>query len=51
MTEKRRMWCHFCAKDEDNVELLIAGPFANICNKCVAVAAQVVLVNQKESAK
>jgi len=35
--------CSFCQKSEDEVEKLVAGPDAYICNECVAIAARIML--------
>lgn len=48
MTERRLMYCHFCGKSEDDVTVLIAGQYANICNDCVATAVQIILVRKKD---
>jgi ATP-dependent protease Clp ATPase subunit len=34
--------CNFCYKEWDMVETLLRGPTVNICNECVALAAQVI---------
>ncbi len=33
--EKKFIRCSFCGKHEDQVERIIAGPGAYICNECV----------------
>ena len=32
---KKRRWCGFCGKQDDEVERLIAGPCIEVCNECV----------------
>lgn len=34
--------CSFCAKCQDEVEKLIAGPFVFICNECVGMCVEIV---------
>ena len=33
--EKKSIRCSFCGKHEDQVDRIIAGPGAYICNECV----------------
>lgn len=42
MTDKPKQFCTFCAKDQDQVALLIAGPAVFICNECVELAHEIV---------
>ena len=37
----KKLKCSFCGKTEDDVEKLIAGAKAFICNECVATAARI----------
>lgn len=37
--------CNFCEQDEDNVEILIAGKSANICNQCVHLSHECLIQN------
>ena len=37
----RRLACSFCGKRDFEVEKLVAGPRAYICDKCVALASQI----------
>ena len=37
----RKLKCSFCGKTEDEVEKLVAGAKAFICNECVATAERV----------
>lgn len=39
--------CSFCGKKMDNVELLIAGPGACICNECVDLCVEI--LNEKKA--
>ena len=34
--------CSFCAKSQDEVEKLIAGPFVFICNECVGMCVEII---------
>jgi ClpX C4-type zinc finger len=34
--------CSFCAKCQDEVEKLIAGPFVFICNECVGMCVEII---------
>ncbi|SEP64328.1 ATP-dependent Clp protease ATP-binding subunit ClpX [Ignavigranum ruoffiae] len=35
MNEKKRFFCSFCGKSQDEVDKIIAGPDVYICNECV----------------
>ncbi len=42
--------CDFCGKDQDHVELMIAGNnYAAICNRCVATCNEIILGRVKDS--
>lgn len=34
--------CNFCGKDENQVQAMVAGPDVDICDECVALAAEIV---------
>ncbi len=38
---KRKLACSFCGKRDFEVEKLVAGPRVYICDKCVALASQI----------
>lgn len=40
-TSKSTLYCSFCAKTQDQVQALIAGPKHFICDECVASSARV----------
>jgi ATP-dependent Clp protease ATP-binding subunit ClpX len=42
MNQTEERCCSFCGKKESEVAKLVAGPGVNICDKCVAIANQVV---------
>ena len=42
MNRRRRLHCSFCGKSEAEVLKLVAGPRAYICDKCVAIASEIV---------
>jgi hypothetical protein len=42
MTSKRKLYCSFCGKSQDEVAKLIAGPTVFICNECVALCTDIV---------
>lgn len=37
-----KLYCSFCAKSQDEVARLIAGPKVCICNECVDLCADIV---------
>ena len=39
MARKTTEWCSFCCKHKDEVEKLVDGPQAAICNECVHLLA------------
>jgi hypothetical protein len=41
MIKLRQLRCSFCGKDEAEVSKLVAGPRVYICDKCVAIASQI----------
>lgn len=41
MIKLRRLRCSFCRKNESEVLKLVAGPRVYICDKCVAIASQI----------
>jgi hypothetical protein len=41
MFRRRRLACSFCGKGEADVAKLVAGPKVFICDRCVAVASQI----------
>lgn len=43
------LYCSFCAKRNDEVEHLIAGPVAFICSECVELAVDIVLEKRAEA--
>jgi DNA-binding CsgD family transcriptional regulator len=38
----KKLECSFCGKDQDQVELLIAGPAVHICGECVALCDDII---------
>lgn len=38
--EKEKLYCSFCAKADDEVQKLVAGPVAHICDQCIILAAE-----------
>lgn len=38
----KKIECSFCGKDQDNVELLIAGPAVHICGACVGLCNDII---------
>jgi ATP-dependent protease Clp ATPase subunit len=40
--------CSFCAKKQDEVTKLVAGPKAFICNECVLLCVQIMLEDHPE---
>lgn len=40
--EEKPLYCTFCAKRRDEVTMLIAGPYVNICNECVGICNQII---------
>jgi ATP-dependent protease Clp ATPase subunit len=42
MNKLRELRCSFCAKKETEVLRLVAGPRVYICDKCVAIASQII---------
>ena len=46
MSKKLEYFCNFCGKDKENVEKLIAGEYAAICNDCVSLCHNI-LANEK----
>ncbi len=41
MIKRRSLRCSFCRKNEAEVSKLVAGPRVYICDKCVAIASQI----------
>lgn len=42
--------CSFCGKKEDEIDMLIAGPSAYICNECVDISNEII-TREKELRK
>ncbi len=40
--DKAKLYCSFCAKSQDEVLALIAGPRVNICDECVDLCAGII---------
>ena len=41
MLWKRRLACSFCRRPDSEVDKLVAGPRVYICDRCVAIAADI----------
>lgn len=41
MSKRRQLHCSFCGKKETEVLKLVAGPRVYICDRCVAIASQI----------
>ncbi len=41
MLWRRRLACSFCGRDETEVAKLVAGPKVYICDRCVALATEI----------
>lgn len=50
MTRDGKVYCDFCAKGQGEVDHLVAGPVAHICNECVELAADV-FADKRNAAK
>lgn len=37
MSDKKTHYCSFCGKSQREVNMMIAGPQAHICNECVSL--------------
>lgn len=49
MIKLRQLRCSFCGKNEAEVSKLVAGPRAYICDKCVAIARQIMSDSHDDS--
>lgn len=47
MDQMKKRYCHFCGAEEHEVELLIAGLHADICNRCVEQAHKILSEERK----
>jgi len=45
--ESEILYCSFCGKSEHEVLKLVAGPKVQICDKCVDLCIEIVLVSYK----
>lgn len=41
------IYCSFCAKSQNDVKMIVAGPAVYICNECVAICVEI--LEQAES--
>jgi ATP-dependent Clp protease ATP-binding subunit ClpX len=39
---KKRHYCGFCGKEDDEVERMLAGPCIEICNECIDLAHKII---------
>ena len=49
MGKSRQLRCSFCGKNEAEVLKLVAGPRVYICDKCVALANQIISDSRDDS--
>ena len=49
-TSKSKFFCGFCGKDQEVVEVLVAGPTWLICNECVEVCSYIIAQRKTERA-
>jgi len=49
MTKLSKLRCSFCGKNETEVLKLVAGPRVYICDKCVAIASQIMSDSRGDS--
>ncbi|WIG58743.1 MAG: hypothetical protein OJF49_001489 [Ktedonobacterales bacterium] len=51
-TKHKEVRCDFCSKTEDQVEIIIRGSLADICNECVDLCAALVAdIREKRQAE
>ncbi|PRD76152.1 hypothetical protein C6P74_23980 [Burkholderia multivorans] len=43
-----RLFCSFCAKSQNEVELLISGPGVYICNECTQFCEEIIQAEQQK---
>jgi len=44
--EKNALHCAFCGKSQDEVKKLIAGPVVFICNECIDLCHEIILIEE-----
>lgn len=48
---KKRLWCAFCGKNDDECDDLVAGPTVLICGDCIDLARDIVVRARARRAK
>jgi ATP-dependent Clp protease ATP-binding subunit ClpX len=46
--EKKQLKCSFCGKNQDQVNRLIAGPGVYICDECIDLCSDILLMNLRK---